>query len=181
MAVSDAVGVDGIEPDTKDWTWVIEAICSDCGFDGPGTRAAAVADLIRAGVSDWMAALDRADVAVRPAPSVWSALEYACHVRDVHRIFAQRLTLMLEQDDPPFASWDQDEAGVEGDYAHRSPAVVAGELLASADEVAAAYDAVPDDAWQRTGQRSNGAAFTVETLALYHLHDVVHHAWDVGR
>lgn len=181
VAVSDAIGVDGIEPDTKDWTWVIGAVCPDCGFDGPGTPPVNVGDLIRAGISDWMVVLDRDDVALRPASAVWSALECACHVRDVHRIFAQRLTLMLEQDNPPLPSWDQDVAAVEGDYAHRSPPVVAGEFLANADEVAATYDAVPDDAWQRTGQRGNGAAFTVETLALYHLHDVVHHAWDVHK
>ena len=36
------------------------------------------------------------------------------------------------------------------------------------------------DQWQRTGRRSNGSAFTVETLGRYHLHDVVHHLWDVG-
>ena len=28
--------------------------------------------------------------ATRPAPDVWSPLEYACHVRDVHRVFAER-------------------------------------------------------------------------------------------
>ena len=27
--------------------------------------------------------------------------------------------------------------------------------------------------------RSNGTVFTVETLGRYHLHDVVHHLWDV--
>ena len=33
--------------------------------------------------------------------------------------------------------------------------------------------------WERTGRRSNGDLFTVQTLGVYHLHDVTHHLWDV--
>ena len=35
------------------------------------------------------------------------------------------------------------------------------------------------DAWQRTGTRSDGARFTIESFARYALHDVVHHVHDV--
>ena len=40
-------------------------------------------------------------------------------------------------------------------------------------------DAVADNQWSREGRRSDGAAFTVETLARYLLHDIVHPGWDV--
>lgn len=43
------------------------------------------------------------------------------------------------------------------------------------------YDGVPTEAMDRTGFRSDGSAFTVGSIARYHLHDVVHHAWDVRR
>jgi hypothetical protein len=33
--------------------------------------------------------------------------------------------------------------------------------------------------WQRTGRRSDGASFTVETFARYLIHDPVHHLYDV--
>jgi hypothetical protein len=33
--------------------------------------------------------------------------------------------------------------------------------------------------WQRTGRRSDGAHFTVETFARYFIHDPVHHLYDV--
>ena len=33
--------------------------------------------------------------------------------------------------------------------------------------------------WQRTGFRSDGAPFTVETFAQYVIHDPMHHLWDV--
>lgn len=172
-------------PDTKDWTWVIDSRCPECGFDAGATPPTSVAALIRENAELWPEVLGRPDVAQRPTPSVWSPLEYACHVRDVHRVFLERVQSMLDQDAPEFANWDQDVAALEGDYAGRSPAVVAGELSAFADAVATAYDEVPDHsdgdaAWQRSGLRSNGSAFTLATIAVYHLHDVVHHAWDVS-
>ncbi len=37
------------------------------------------------------------------------------------------------------------------------------------------------DQWQRSGTRSNGDRFTVDTFARYHLHDLVHHAHDVSH
>ena len=35
------------------------------------------------------------------------------------------------------------------------------------------------DQWPRTGPRSDGARFTVETFARYFVHDPVHHLYDV--
>ena len=35
-------------------------------------------------------------------------------------------------------------------------------------------------AWQWPALRSNGSQFTASTLALYFLHDVQHHLWDVS-
>ncbi|RYE75219.1 MAG: hypothetical protein EOO74_10360, partial [Myxococcales bacterium] len=84
-----------IDPDTKDWTWVIERPCPDCGFD-PGTvDGPALPDLIHDNTRGWYDVLDRADVGVRPAAHIWSPLEYAAHVRDVHRLFAQRVAAMV--------------------------------------------------------------------------------------
>jgi len=38
---------------------------------------------------------------------------------------------------------------------------------------------VSGDQWQRTGFRSDGAWFTVESFARYFIHDLVHHLYDV--
>ena len=88
-----------IEPDTKDWTWVIEQACPDCGFEPNEVRREQLADLLHENTRGWYTALTRPDVARRPEPGVWS-VEYACHVRDVHALFAVRVRLMLEEDDP---------------------------------------------------------------------------------
>ena len=80
----------------------------------------------------------------RPDEQTWSPLEYACHVRDVHLLFGERLDLMLEQDEPTFANWDQDVTAVEERYDLQDPAVVGPELVAAAEAVAARYDAIRD-------------------------------------
>ena len=118
----------------------------------------------------------------RPAPTVWSPLEYACHVRDVCAIFAARLHRMLTEDDPLFANWDQDETAVDQAYAEQDPAEVLAAIETEGSRLAERFEAIEGEQWQRPGRRSDGAVFTVDSFARYFLHDVVHHGWDVtGR
>lgn len=168
-----------IEPEDKDWTYVITDGCAECGFV-PGDPAATGAAL-RATLPAWREALGRSNASVRPSPQVWSAVEYGCHVRDTCELFRQRLTLMLTQDDPLFANWDQDATAIEKDYFHADQHQVLAELEREADAIAAAFDAVAEDQWSRPGRRSNGSMFTVDTFAVYFLHDVAHHVVDVTR
>ena len=168
-----------IVPDDKDWTWVLAEPCPECGFDAAALVRRDLGRRIRDGVATWEAVLRLPDADARPDPATWSPLEYACHVRDVHRIFAERVSLMLAQDAPTFANWDQDETALADRYDEQDPATVAIELAQAAEAVAAGYDTVPEDAWDRRGIRSNGSEFTVDSIGRYHLHDVDHHAWDV--
>ena len=181
LARAGTIGVVSIDPDTKDWTWVIEQPCGQCGFDPGEVARESLADLLHENTRGWYDLLADGDFAVRPAPHVWSRLEYACHVRDVHELFAKRVRLMLDEDDPTFENWDQDATAVEQDYGLQDPSEVGTALVERAAEVAAVYASVEGDQWQRTGRRSNGSLFTVETMGTYHLHDVVHHLWDVTR
>jgi hypothetical protein len=168
-----------IDPDTKDWTWVLDRPCPECGFDARDVDRADLGARTRATLPTWRAALARPDATLRPHPAVWSPLEYGCHVRDVFRLFDERLHLMLTQDDPRFANWDQDETAAADGYSRQDPRVVVDELLAAGEAIAVTFDSVADDAWSRTGVRSNGSVFTVESLGRYFLHDVVHHGHDV--
>ena len=168
------------EPDDKDWTWTLERPCPQCGFEAATVEPVAIPALVRDAASRWPDVLARPLATTRPAPTTWSPLEYACHVRDVHRVFTGRLELMLEQDNPAFENWDQDETAVAGRYWEQDPAVVAGEVTESGEGLADAYTRVGPDDWNRTGVRSNGSVFTVDTLGRYCLHDLFHHVWDVG-
>nr|WP_314141354.1 DinB family protein [uncultured Rhodococcus sp.] len=168
-----------IDPDTKNWTWVLERACPDCGFDSSAVDYDDIPDLIRADVERWEAVLRRDDVALRPDDSTWSALEYAAHVRDAHRIFRTRLALVLTEDDPEFANWDQDATALAEDYNTQNPAEVASELGDAARTLADDFAAVPPEDRHRTGRRSDGSNFSVESLAAYYIHDPIHHLWDV--
>jgi hypothetical protein len=86
-------------------------------------------------------------VRTRPAPDKWSPLEYACHVRDVLRLYDYRLELM------------------------QHPGTVANELGAAASVLAGRFAGVTGAQWERTGNRSDGARFTVETFGRYFIHD----------
>lgn len=168
-----------IIPDEKDWTWVLSRPCSECGFDASTVTPSTVPGSVENMLPRWRAVLRRPGVAERPNDSTWSALEYACHVRDVFSLFDRRLNLMLTDDHAQFENWDQDRTAVENDYAGSDPAVVSAELTAEGQQVAASFAGVKESQWGRTGLRSNGSEFTVLTLAQYFLHDVVHHLADV--
>jgi hypothetical protein len=173
-----------IVPDDKDWTWVLERPCPECGFDASSVPPESIGALVRANAAAWEEVLARPadDLRRRPSRDSWAPLEYACHVRDVCALYHQRLGLMLREDDPLYPNWDQDETALADDYASQDPAVVADELVAAADSLAGRFAAVSGDQWLRPGRRSDGASFTVETFARYFIHDPIHHLHDVtGR
>jgi len=168
-----------IVPDTKDWTWVLLEECPECGFVAAEFPPDAVADRVRADLPRWTAVLARADARQRPDESTWSPTEYACHVRDVFGIFAERARLILETDEPHFANWNQDDTAIADDYAAQDPAAVSEQLVAAGLSNAELWAGVHADAWGRRGFRSDGAVFTTATLSQYFMHDVVHHLHDV--
>ena len=175
------VGAMTIVPDDKNWTWVLERACPECGFDAASVELNEIGAKIRSMNSAWEAALGRPSARDRPAPSVWSPLEYACHVRDVYRVFDGRLALMLVEDHPTFANWDQDATAIEDRYDEQDPTTVATALVEAAEVLATRFDGVGDDQWTRTSERSDGSVFTVDSFARYLLHDPIHHLRDVGE
>jgi hypothetical protein len=174
------VGRTVIARDRKDWTWVLERRCHECGFDATAFAVTETGDRTRANAATWEVLLQRDDAPVRFRPDRWSVLEYACHVRDVYRVYDVRLARMLGEDEPHYDDWDQDASAAEGGYREQDPLVVAPELVTAAETVATRFDSVQGDQWQRRGYRGDGAAFTVESFARYFVHDPVHHLWDVG-
>lgn len=166
-------------PDGKDWTWVLDRPCPECGFDAGSIVAADFGRLTRENVAALLARIDAPDAAHRPTPQVWSPLEYACHVRDVCRVFGARLGLMRGSTDPLFANWDQDDTALAERYWEQDAATVRTELAEEAERFAADLDTIAEAELHRPGRRSNGSVFTVDTLARYFLHDLVHHVHDV--
>ncbi len=178
MAADEQAGE--IAPDDKDWTWVLDRRCDQCGLEAGAVSRDQLGERFFVAAEEWVQILRSSPaVEARPGPAVWSPLEYGAHVRDVLVLTSQRLELLLTRVDPVFANWDQDETARAGRYAEQDPEQVAEDLEAAAQRLVSQVAEIDPGAWGRRGTRSNGSAFTVTTLLQYMLHDVVHHLWDV--
>ncbi|WP_084010615.1 DinB family protein [Pseudofrankia sp. DC12] len=174
---------DAIVPDDKDWTWVLGRACPECGFNAATFPAVGVSGHVLRVAAAWrllLAGQPAQDLRRRPALARWSPLEYGCHVRDVLRLYDERLVLMLTQDNPRYPNWDQDVTAVAGRYGEQDPAQVAEDLASAAARIATRFATVTGPQWERAGERSDGARFTVDTFSRYFLHDPVHHLYDVN-
>ena len=78
----------------------------------------------------------------RPEEGVWSALEYACHVRDVFLVQRDRLYTALVEDTPVFAPMYRDHRVTLARYNAQDPEEVAAQLATAARLVAQAFEAL---------------------------------------
>lgn len=157
--------------------------CAGCDLDVSDVDTSDLGRRISTEASAWAALLASDDdaIRVRPEPTTWSALEYAAHVRDVLSVFADRVMRMLAEDGPELGWWDH-EAAIENGWDNAlEAAAVADDLQRNADHLEAVLARVPPDGWARVGLRRAGEEFTIELLARFALHEVVHHRGDAHR
>ena len=130
-----------------------------------------------------LAALLRADEAQatqRPSEIVWSATEYAAHVRDVLLHVRDRLVIALVEDDPSFKPLYRDQRVDLGLYAADVPAVVADELLSAAGLFRRTVERLTAEQLARTAEYAYPvtATRTVRWMAAQALHEAEHHLGD---
>ena len=162
--------------------------CEECGFDPesvtPATAAGAVRELgprYRAPLTRFLPGEDGAAVlSQRPAPQVWSAIEYAGHVRDVLVLVDRRVAQVLAEHDPELEPVDLEAAVEGGGYRELDALTVADELAAAADRLASALEALAPEDWKRSGRRA-GEPRSVLDMARRAVHEGSHHLLDVGR
>ncbi len=166
------------------------ADCDECGFKGEAVGPPeAIAGLRRLG-RRYRAPLTRflpgedgdAVVRRRPAegPMTWSALEYAAHVRDVMAWYDEWVRGSQVTDGFVAEGPTPDEAAEQGRYNEDDPAAVAEALAANAERLAATFESLPDDGWERAHLR-RGHRRTALLAARRALHEGEHHLLDIGR
>ncbi len=169
----------------------VEGVCEECGFDYDGPEPDTLADTLRAFGRRYRPPLTRflagedgdALIRARPIEGTWSALEYACHVRDVLPVQRERLSTALGEDHPTFPSkgmykWPEERA-----YNDEDPATVLDALAAGADELASQVATIAGGQWERPLVYSypEPADRTVLWLVRHTVHEGHHHLLDIGR
>jgi hypothetical protein len=159
--------------------------CRECGFVYENVRRDDIARVLRALSARYGAVLAGNDdvLRARPLPDVWSALEYACHTRDVCRVQRERVLLALAEEQPAFASMRRDERVVEEHYNEQQPSEVAREMSEAVESFAGTLDSLDDDGWNRTGVYNypEPRVRTVEWIGRHTVHEGEHHLWDINR
>lgn len=162
--------------------------CDECGFEYESLDPAEAPAAVRTFARRYRAPLTRflpgedgdSLLRQRPQPGVWSALEYAAHVRDVFAWYAAWIPQCLAEDRPVLEGPGRDQAAVDRRYNDDDPAAVADALAANAERLAATIEAVPADGWDRVGLR-HGEERTVAFTARRAVHEGSHHLLDIGR
>ncbi|HTL83585.1 MAG TPA: DinB family protein [Acidimicrobiia bacterium] len=159
-------------------------LCQQCGFYY-GMTHAEILPWMRSDTDAFLAALaeyDDSTVRHRPAPDVWSPLEYACHVRDVLRVQRERVLQAQREDEPTFTPMRRDERVVEERYNEQDPKVVAVEIAEASAALIATLESLDDAGWVRTGiyNYPQPQPRTVEWIAVHTLHELLHHRTDIG-
>ncbi len=165
--------------------------CDECGFTYDAEGAASIPGRLRTLGRRFGAPLTRflpdedgpTLLRAHAADGVWSALEYACHVRDVLDVQEQRIAQTLQEDRPTYRPMGREERVLDLAYNDQAPAEVATAIAANADRVAAAFEALTPEQWSRTGMYAypEPAERDLLWIGQHTVHEVHHHLLDVGR
>ena len=160
-------------------------ICPECGLDFDATPPSSVGQRLEPLVAEYRTRLvpdstDEEQLRKRPDPSTWSALEYACHVRDCFALYDRRVRTVLAEERPELPQMRRDEVAIERAYNEQSPASVAQEMADNFAGLAALFGEISGTEWQRVGVRE-GEELSVAWMAVNTLHEARHHLMDIDR
>jgi len=100
-----------------------------------------------------------------PRPGKWSAIEIACHLRDVDRVYAERVTKAAFSERPVFWVMDNDRVAQSLRYREADPASVLKEARRRREDLLLLLRALPHRAWSRAGLHPRRGEITIERLA----------------
>lgn len=155
--------------------------CGQCGYDYSALPRGELTAALSAEVDALIEELAFADrIHERPDPEVWSAHEYACHVRDVLDVQEGRVRLTQTEAVPAFEPMGR-ESRIAG-YASVDSVSLPGEIRANADRLIQTLESLDPAGWERTGiyNYPEKTERSVEWIATHTIHEVVHHRQDIA-
>jgi DinB superfamily len=113
---------------------------------------------------------------------MWSALEYACHVRDVLLVMRERVLRVLREPSPPaFSPMGRDERVRDDRYAEQAPDGVARQITDAAGMLAFVFEGLDEAQWAKPCVYGypTPAERTLSWVAQQTLHELDQHLWDL--
>jgi S-DNA-T family DNA segregation ATPase FtsK/SpoIIIE len=166
----------------------MEDRCPECGLElrslPPGDAIVALrsfARRYRAPLTRLLPDEDEQLLRRRPEPGTWSALEYACHVRDGLAWWSWALHRTLTEESPLIPRVDPDEVAADAHYDDQDPAAVADHLGANAERFAAEAQGVAPDDWSRPVELEGTGTLDALWVLRHAVHEGSHHLLDIGR
>jgi hypothetical protein len=157
--------------------------CAECGFDGTRLTIADAVTALRSMGRRWRELFEDVEsdrLRERPAPNVWSALEYAAHTRDVLRLHRSGLGPILAGEEPTFPGMEPEDDGPDHGYNALDPPKVLDDLDEAAGAIADRAERELPSHWDRTAT-IEGRKVEAGWLLRHAVHDASHHLRDVER
>jgi hypothetical protein len=101
-----------------------------------------------------------------PQPGKWSAIEIACHLRDIDRLYAERVSKAAFSERPPFWMMDNARVSERLRYREAEAGAVVKEHRRRREDLLALLRSLPHPAWQRTGLHPKRGELSIEQLAV---------------
>jgi hypothetical protein len=170
------------------WQWhrIQQEACPQCGFNPSALSPASLGDLAVEQAVAWRVFLLESDDAfLRTNPEgdvyVFSPMQYGAHVRDILRVYGDRMVLAVEEEHPTVPIFNPPQEVFES-YNGLDPEELATDLEAQARRLADLVDTMDDASWSRIVINDRGVygvyTFTVAGLACNAVHESYHHLLD---
>jgi hypothetical protein len=168
------------------WQWprAVTDTCPQCGYDAGSLPPDALGPRLVELAASWRQFLVGADdtyLRTNPEPGVFSPLQYGAHVRDLLRVYGDRIEIAVKEDNPSFPQFSPADDVWES-YNRLGSEELADDMGNQAKRLAAILGELGPDDWSRTLVRDGGKdgvyTFTVAGQARYAVHEAYHHLLD---
>jgi hypothetical protein len=116
----------------------------------------------------------------RPAPDVWSALEYTAHVAQVLDLIAPIIRQISAENNPHLYFFDSDQQAAEQQYNDWPLLKALGELESACADLSMAIEYMDPADWNRKGTFDFGEREAID-MARNAVHEGAHHLRDVQK
>ncbi len=168
------------------WQWprIQSEPCPQCGFNPASLSPDTLGDVALEKAAGWHEFLAEADdtyLRAIPEPGVNSPIQYGAHVRDILKVYGERMALAVEQDNPTVPMFNPPQEVWEV-YNRLDAQELASDIDAQSSRLAELVASMGPSDWSRIVINDRGQygvyTFTVAGLARNAVHESHHHLLD---